>query len=92
MPTRKEEYERIGAERSTSEREAERAKLLNLLRGSLLCVASALLGLGIMFFAFWVSDEALGRALLWAGMAAGYSGMAYALLSTYTRGEKRGDW
>jgi hypothetical protein len=92
VPTRKEEYERIGAERDEAEREMARGRLRNLLRGGLLCVASAVAGLVIMFFAFWVNDETLGRAFLYAGMAVGYAGMAYALLSTYSRGEKRGDW
>lgn len=48
-------------------------------------------GIAIMFFAFRVSDEQLGRVFLWGGMVVGYSGMTWSLLSAYVRAEKRGD-
>jgi len=92
MPTRLEEYERIGRERAAAEREARKATLHDFLRASAECVAWCVLGLVIMFFAFHVDDVVLGKAFLWGGMGVGYAGMAHALLSAYRRGEQRGDW
>lgn len=45
-----------------------------------------------MGYAFYVTDETLGQLFLFGGMAVGYGGMSYALLSAYRRGEERGDW
>ena len=92
MSIRTEEYERIAQERLAAEREARRATRWELLLAMLECVAACLLGLVIMFFAWKVNDPVLGKAFLWGGMAIGYAGMAYALLSAYRRGEERGDW
>ena len=92
MPIRKAEYERIGAERAEAEREAKRITRRELLRACLETVAWCALGLSIMFFAFYVTDVALGKAFLYGGMGIGYAGMAYAILSAYRRGEQRGDW
>lgn len=89
---RKAEYERIGRERTESEREARRITRLALLRALLEVVVSCVAGLAIMFFAWWVDDPVLGKAFLWGGMAVGYAGMAYAILSAYRRGVERGDW
>jgi len=90
--SRLEELERIAEERRLAEREAGRYARRDLLRTALQCVAFCLLGLVIMFFAFYVTDLQIGRALLWGGMAVGYAGMAWTLLSAYVRGEERGDW
>ena len=92
MSIRKAEYERIGAERAESEREARHVTRWELLRACLECVAWCALGLVIMFFAWFVNDVALGKAFLYGGMGVGYAGMAYAILSAYRRGEQRGDW
>ena len=89
---RKAEYERIGAERKAAERESRSILRGDLLRASLQCVGFCALGMSIMFWAFWVNDVLLGRAFLYGGMAVGYAGIAYAILSAYRRGEKRGDW
>ena len=89
---RQEELERIAEERLRSEREGARVERWDLIRTGLQCVGFCVLGLVIMFFGFSVTDLQIGRALLWAGMAIGYAGMAYTLLSAYIRGEERGDW
>lgn len=89
---RRAEYERIGRERAESERESRRITRVELLRALSQVVASCAAGLVIMFFAWWVHDEVLGKAFLWGGMAVGYAGMAFALLSAYRRGVERGDW
>ena len=90
--SRIEELERIAAERLVAEREATRYARRELFFTALQCVAFCALGLVIMFFAFYVTDLQIGRALLWGGMAVGYAGMAWTLLAAYVRGEKRGDW
>jgi hypothetical protein len=89
---RRAEYERIGREREAAERESSRVTRVELLKASLQVVVSCLAGLVIMFFAWWVHDPVLGKAFLWGGMAVGYSGMAYTILSAYRRGVERGDW
>jgi hypothetical protein len=89
---RKAEYERIGQERAETERESQRITRIDLLKASAQILVSALLGLAIMFFAWYVNDPVLGKAFLWGGMAVGYAGMAYAILSAYRRGIERGDW
>ncbi|HJQ21994.1 MAG TPA: hypothetical protein VJ867_16740 [Gemmatimonadaceae bacterium] len=89
---RKAEYERIGRERQLAEREAQSVTRRALLRASLEIVVSCLAGLCIMFFAWHVDDPVLGKAFLWGGMAVGYAGMAFAILSAYRRGVERGDW
>jgi hypothetical protein len=86
------EYQRIGRERKESEREARQITRAALLRALLEVVVSCAAGLFIMFFAWWVNDPVLGKAFLWGGMAVGYAGMAYAILSAYRRGVERGDW
>lgn len=86
------EYERIGREREEAEREARRITRVELLRATLQVILSCVAGLAIMFFAWWVDDPVLGKAFLWGGMAVGYAGMAYAILSAYRRGVERGDW
>jgi xanthine dehydrogenase iron-sulfur cluster and FAD-binding subunit A len=87
----REELERIAAERLATERLAVRATR----RALAICLAQVVgfcfLGLVMMFFAFWVADEQLGRALLYAGMAVGYAGMAWSLLRAYVKAEERGD-
>jgi hypothetical protein len=45
-----------------------------------------------MAFAFHTTDVTLGKALLYGGMAVGYSGILIALVGAYRRGEQRGDW
>jgi hypothetical protein len=89
---RRAEYERIGEERAAAEREATRHRRRDFLRSAILCVASAGAGMFVMFWAFWVDDREIGMAFLYGGMAVGYSGIAYAILSLYKRGEQRGDW
>ena len=92
MSDRKAEYERIGQERLVAEREASRDRRRDFFKSALLCVVSTALGMFIMFWAFWVDDRQIGMAFLYGGMAVGYAGIAYAILSLYKRGEERGDW
>jgi hypothetical protein len=92
VPTRQEEYERIGAERLAAEREAQRDKRRALWLALLGVVASCGAGLFVMFFAFWVNDREIGMMFLWGAFAVGYGGMSYFLLSAYRRGVERGDW
>ena len=89
---RKEEYERIAAERLAAEQESRSILRRDFLQSALQCVAFCALGLAVMFFAFYVNDLLIARAFLWGGMAVGYGGIFYTLLSAYRRGEKRGDW
>lgn len=92
MVDRRVEYERIGRERQAAEREASRDRRRDFLRSALLCIVSTGAGMFIMFWAFWVTDRQIGLAFLYGGMAVGYAGIAYAILSLYRRGEERGDW
>jgi hypothetical protein len=92
MTDLKQELERIAQERLVAERESERIRFWDFIRSGLLCVAFAAIGLVFFFFAFWVNDILIGRALLYGGMVVGYSGMAWVLLSLYKRGAERGDW
>ena len=89
---RKAEYERIEREREAAEREARRTTLRALLGASLQCIGFCALGLFIMFFAFHVHDLFIGRAFLYGGMAVGYAGLFYTVISAYKRGVERGDW
>jgi hypothetical protein len=89
---RKEEYERIAAERLEAEKEASSIARRDFLQSSVQCIGFCLLGLVLMFFAFWVDDLQVGRAFLWGGMAVGYAGIAWTLLGAYRRGSQRGDW
>ncbi len=89
---RKAEYERIGAEREEAEREARGAARRDLLLASLQCIAFCVLGMAIMFFAFYVDDLLIGRAFLYGGMAIGYAGIFYTIFSAYKKGVQRGDW
>jgi hypothetical protein len=89
---RKQELERIGAERLAADKEAARDARRAIWMALLACVASCAAGMGIMFFAFWTNDRELGMIFLWTGMLVGYSGMAWSLLSAYRRGEERGLW
>jgi hypothetical protein len=88
----REELERIARERLQAEQQSARIRFWDFIRSGLLMVAFALAGMVLFFFAFWVNDVLIGRALLWSGMVVGYSGMAWVLLSLYRRGEQRGDW
>lgn len=45
-----------------------------------------------MGYALYLTDARWAQLFLWTGMAVGYGGMSYALLSAYRRGEERGDW
>ena len=89
---RKAEYERIGRERDEAEREAQRVLRADLLRSCVHIIGWTILGLAIMFWAFYVTDVTLGRAFLYGGMAVGYAGVFYTIFAVYRRGEKRGDW
>ena len=89
---RKAEYERIGRERAEAEREAQRILRADLLRWCVHLIAWTVLGLAIMFFAFYVTDVTVGKVFLYGGMAVGYAGVFYTIGAAYRRGEKRGDW
>ena len=89
---RKEEYERIARERLAAEREAKTETRRAFFRAAAECAGFCLLGMFIMFWAFWVNDVLIGRAFLYGGMAVGYAGMAFTLLRAYKKGLDRGDW
>ena len=82
---RREELERIGRERLAAEHEMRKIELLRMLRTCAELVVSCLVGVVIMGFAFWVTDESLGRILLLSGMVVGYTGMALSLAAAYRR-------
>ncbi len=90
-PGQQAEYERIGADRLASEREAERHARRRYIRACLECVGSCLVGLVIMGFAFHVTDQQIGEILLSTGMLVGYSGMTVALARAYLSAEEHGD-
>ena len=92
MTYRKQELERIGAERLAAEKASDRDARRAIWMALLACVASCAAGMLIMFFAFWTSDREWGVIFLWGGMLVGYGGMAWSLLSAYRRGEERGLW
>ena len=86
------ELERIARERFETERLADREARRALVRASLECLGSCVIGLVIMAFAFHTTDVMLGKAFLYGGMVAGYGGILIALVGAYRRGEERGDW
>jgi hypothetical protein len=82
---RREELERIGRERLAAEHEMRKVELLRMLRTCVELVASCLVGVVIMGFAFWVTDKQLGEILLLSGMVVGYTGMALTLAAAFRR-------
>jgi hypothetical protein len=88
----KREYDRIGREREAASREADRDYVKELIR---VCVEMAVwsaIGLLLGGLAFAVSDEEVGRALLYAGQIINVSGVAWSIGAAYKRGVDRGDW
>ena len=88
---RREEYERIGRERLAAEREAERAARVRMARVCVELVLWCLAAMFVMGSGFAVSDPALGRILLLAGMTLGYAGMLLTLLLAWLRARDAGD-
>lgn len=91
MVNRREEYERIGRERLAAEREGERAARIRFIRACVEVMVACFVGMVIMAFAFYVTDEEFGRILLLAGMVVAYSGMAVALGLAFLRAKDAGD-
>ena len=86
------EYERIGHERASASRHAERVRRLDLLRVCAELIAWTIASLVLTGFAFRVSDYELGMAFLYGGMALNVGGIAFTIATAYVRGERRGDW
>jgi hypothetical protein len=91
-PLLQKELERIARERLEAESEISRIKRRELVRACLECLGSAFLGLLCMGFALHTTDEGIGKIAFWGGLVVGYSGITYALVGAYKRGEDRGDW
>jgi hypothetical protein len=86
------ELDRMEREYAELERDAQSVTRRELLRASLECLGWCAVGVFIMAFAWHVNDVLIGKAFLYGGMAVGYSGITYALVGAYRRGEERGDW
>jgi len=86
------ELDRIAQERFETERLANSQSRRALARACLECLGGCVAGLVIMAFGFHTTDVLIGRALLYGGMAVGYTLIVIALVGAYRRGEERGDW
>jgi hypothetical protein len=86
------ELERAAAERLASSEAADRDQRRAFVYAALGCVASCLVGMIILGFAFWVDDRQFGWIIMWAALIVGYGGMTYSLAYAYRKGEERGDW
>ena len=86
------EYERIGREREQASREADRVYRWELFRVCAEMLGWTAVGLVIAAFAFHARDRDAGMIFLYAGMVVNWSGVLWAIVSAYRRGEARGDW
>lgn len=86
------EYERIGREREQASREADRLYRWELIRVCVEMLGWTAVGLVIAAFSFHVRDRDTGMIFLYGGMLVNWSGVLWAMVSAYRRGEARGDW
>lgn len=79
------------AELSRTEREAERDRLLDLLRSSLECFFWSAVGLVMIGWAFHTTDPGWGQIAFYGGLVVGNGGILYSLLAARGRAIDRGD-
>ena len=92
MPLPREIREELELKHAQQEEQAARDSMWAKVRMALGCIASSMLGLVCMGWAFHTTDEALGRILLSTGVIVGYAGVAVTLLGGYVRGKDKGYW
>ncbi len=86
------EYEEHIARNVRAERGARGDFWRDLLRTALHLAFWVMAGFSLIAFSAHTTNQEIGKLLFMAGQLVWLSGVLFALLAAYRRGEKRGDW
>jgi hypothetical protein len=92
MPLPEKYYQQLIESRAAAERESRWDEWRELARALGEMVLWTVLGMALVFMAFWTSDPQLGGIYWSLGCIVWIGGVSFAVLSAYRRGENRGDW
>lgn len=92
MPLPEELLEQMAARNRAAESRARWDMRTDAVLTALTCLFFSACGIAMIGFALHTTDIWMGRAFFWGGIALGNSGIIFALLAAYRRGERRGDW
>ena len=92
MPLPAELLRELSVRRAAAEEAAARDRRMDLVRGTLACVAWAALGIFLILWSAHTTNMLYGRMAFAAGVGIGNGGVIFTLLAVWRRGERRGDW